>query len=67
MLFDCDGVLVDSEPITSRVLAGMLTELGWAISTGDHAHFTGKAVRDEVALIESAPGRASAKMAGRVP
>ena len=33
MLFDCDGVLVDSEPITSRVLAGMLTELGWAIST----------------------------------
>lgn len=33
VLFDCDGVLVDSEPITSRVLAGMLTELGWAIST----------------------------------
>ena len=29
VLFDCDGVLVDSEPITNRVLAEMLGELGW--------------------------------------
>ncbi len=28
VLFDCDGVLVDSEPITNRVLAEMLGELG---------------------------------------
>ena len=29
VLFDCDGVLVDSEPITNRVLTEMLGELGW--------------------------------------
>ncbi len=31
VLFDCDGVLVDSEPITNRVLAEMLGELGWPL------------------------------------
>ena len=29
VLFDCDGVLVDSEPIVNRVLLGMLHELDW--------------------------------------
>jgi len=28
VIFDCDGVLVDSEPVASRVLADWLTELG---------------------------------------
>ncbi len=28
VIFDCDGVLVDSEPIANRVLAGLLTEAG---------------------------------------
>ena len=28
MIFDCDGVLVDSEPIANRVLAESLSELG---------------------------------------
>lgn len=28
VLFDCDGVLVDSERITSRIWAGILTEIG---------------------------------------
>ncbi len=32
VLFDCDGVLVDSESITNRVLCTMLNESGWAIS-----------------------------------
>ena len=32
VLFDCDGVLVDSEPITNRVLAEMLGELGWQLT-----------------------------------
>ena len=31
VLFDCDGVLVDSEIITNRVLHAMLNEAGWAI------------------------------------
>ena len=28
ILFDCDGVLVDSEPITNGVLCQMLNEAG---------------------------------------
>ena len=57
VLFDCDGVLVDSEPITNRVLAEMLGELGWHLSTEESMNtFTGKAVKDEAALIESKTG-----------
>ncbi len=57
VLFDCDGVLVDSEPITNRVLADMLGELGWSLSTEESMRiFTGKAVKDEAALIESKTG-----------
>ena len=57
VLFDCDGVLVDSEPITNRVLAEMLTELGWPLTTEESMRiFTGKAVKDEAALIEAKTG-----------
>ena len=57
VLFDCDGVLVDSEPITNRVLAEMLGELGWALSVEESMRiFTGKAVKDEAALIEAQTG-----------
>ena len=31
-IFDCDGVLVDSEPIASRVLAEALTEIGFPLT-----------------------------------
>jgi beta-phosphoglucomutase-like phosphatase (HAD superfamily) len=34
VLFDCDGVLVDSEPITNGVLRDMLEESGWLITPG---------------------------------
>ena len=33
VLFDCDGVLVDSERITSRVWAGLLTDIGLPTTT----------------------------------
>lgn len=57
VLFDCDGVLVDSEPIVNRVLAEMLGELGWAISVAETTRiFIGKMVRDEAALIEQRTG-----------
>ena len=57
VLFDCDGVLVDSEPITNRVLAEMLGELGWHLTTEESMNtFTGKAVKDETDLIESKTG-----------
>lgn len=57
VLFDCDGVLVDSEPIVNRVLAQMLGELGWAIDVAETMRiFVGKRVRDEAALIEQRTG-----------
>jgi HAD superfamily hydrolase (TIGR01509 family) len=31
-IFDCDGVLVDSEPIAARLTAESVSELGWAMS-----------------------------------
>ncbi|MES2534089.1 MAG: HAD family phosphatase [Pseudomonadota bacterium] len=52
VLFDCDGVLVDSEPITNRVLAEMMTELGWPLTPAQSIGiFLGKAVKDEAPLI----------------
>jgi len=57
VLFDCDGVLVDSEPITNRVLAQMLGELGWHLTPEETMRiFVGKAVKDEMALIEEKTG-----------
>ena len=57
VLFDCDGVLVDSEPITNRVLAEMMGELGWPISTEESMRiFVGKAVKDEAATILAKTG-----------
>ena len=58
VLFDCDGVLVDSEPITNGVLRQMLNEAGWALSQAECMDiFIGKAVRDERARIEQETGR----------
>ncbi|MFL9910529.1 HAD family hydrolase [Paraburkholderia sp. RL17-337-BIB-A] len=57
VLFDCDGVLVDSEPITNRVLTEMLGELGWQLSVEETMRiFVGKAVKDEAPLIEARTG-----------
>ena len=58
VLFDCDGVLVDSEPITNGVLRDMLEEQGWKLSAAECLRlFVGKAVKDEAALIEAKTGR----------
>ena len=58
VLFDCDGVLVDSEPITNGVLRDMLEEAGWALSSAECMRlFIGKAVKDQAALIEANTGR----------
>ncbi|MFF5289808.1 HAD family hydrolase [Paractinoplanes globisporus] len=52
VLFDCDGVLVDSEPITNGVLRTMLIELGWQITERECIElFVGRALRDEWAVI----------------
>ena len=58
VLFDCDGVLVDSEPITNGVLQGMLAESGWVLSAAECMRlFIGKAVKDERAMIEANTGQ----------
>lgn len=57
VLFDCDGVLVDSEGITNGVLRSMLHELGWPISEADCFRlFVGRALRDETAIITAHTG-----------
>jgi HAD superfamily hydrolase (TIGR01509 family) len=57
VLFDCDGVLVDSESITNGVLRSMLHELGWAISEADCFRlFVGRALSDETAIITAHTG-----------
>ena len=58
VLFDCDGVLVDSEPITNGVLRDMLAEQGWRLSVQECMDiFVGKAVVDERVRIEAQTGR----------
>lgn len=58
ILFDCDGVLVDSEPITHRVLVQVLAERGWQLTPEECMRiFVGKAVKDEAARIERETGQ----------
>jgi HAD superfamily hydrolase (TIGR01509 family) len=43
VIFDCDGVLVDSEPLALRVDARMCAELGWPLSVDEiAARFVGR-------------------------
>ncbi len=57
VLFDCDGVLVDSEPITNGVLRDMLEQAGWKLSSAECMRlFVGKAVIDQTTLIEANTG-----------
>lgn len=58
VIFDCDGVLVDSEPITNGVLCEMLNELGLDFDLERTIRtFMGKSVKDEMAAIEAMIGR----------
>ncbi|MFZ4758767.1 MAG: HAD family hydrolase [Burkholderiaceae bacterium] len=58
VIFDCDGVLVDSEPITNGVLTAMLNELGLAFTVEQTMRtFMGRALREELSIIESLAGR----------
>ena len=58
ILFDCDGVLVDSEGITNGVLRTMLGEMGWNMSAQECMQlFIGKLVQDQGPLIEQRTGQ----------
>jgi HAD superfamily hydrolase (TIGR01509 family) len=53
IVFDCDGVLVDSEPIANRVMAEAITALGWPLSTADClGRFKGHHFDTVIAVIE---------------
>ncbi|MFX5578992.1 HAD hydrolase-like protein, partial [Acinetobacter baumannii] len=57
ILFDCDGVLVDSEPLVNKLIWQMLNELGIEISQEDSIkRFLGKAIREELDAIAEMRG-----------
>ena len=57
VLFDCDGVLVDSETITCSALRDMLAASGWSMTLAECMdYFVGKTVRSETAAIEAHTG-----------
>jgi HAD superfamily hydrolase (TIGR01509 family) len=56
-IFDCDGVLVDSEPAANRVMVGMLGELGFEIGLADcMARFVGKSMKTVQAEVMAEAG-----------
>lgn len=53
VIFDCDGVLVDSEPIASEVFSQAVTELGLIMSPQEaDSAFRGRSLPDCLAILE---------------
>src|SRR5215213_2566410 len=58
VIFDCDGVLVDSEPLSNRILAERLTAIGLPTTTEQSmADYMGRSWASCAALIEQRLGR----------
>jgi HAD superfamily hydrolase (TIGR01509 family) len=58
IIFDCDGVLVDSEPISIRCTAAALTAAGYPIdAAGVLERFLGISTAAMVAMVEQETGR----------
>jgi HAD superfamily hydrolase (TIGR01509 family) len=59
VIFDCDGVLIDSERLSVRVDVEMLRELGWPLTEAEVIErFVGRSDRDTRAAIEAHLGHA---------
>lgn len=59
VIFDCDGVLVDSEPIANRVLGQLLQELGLTLTPeAMRERFVGRAMAHCLAQASALLGRA---------
>ena len=57
VIFDCDGVLVDSEMLYARISAEQFTESGYPIDTElAIARFTGISTPDMLAIVEAESG-----------
>mgnify|MGYP002633552904 CR=1 FL=1 len=53
VIYDCDGVLVDSEPVANRIVAEELTALGWPLTAAESdQHFLGLTFTDMQPIIE---------------
>jgi HAD superfamily hydrolase (TIGR01509 family) len=58
VIFDCDGVLIDSERLSVKVDVVVLRELGWPLSEAEVIErFVGRSDRDTQAAIEAHLGR----------
>ncbi len=58
VIFDCDGVLVDSEGPSNRVVAQEITALGWPMTAAEScALFVGRRLSDIPAVVEATLGR----------
>jgi HAD superfamily hydrolase (TIGR01509 family) len=58
VIFDCDGVIVDSEPLANAVLHARLRALGLTLTLEESAaRFTGRTMADCVRMIEASLGR----------
>src|SRR5438045_59787 len=54
LIFDCDGVLVDSEPLANKTFIQCLRQEGFDIDEAyGYKHFLGISTRDCIAHIES--------------
>jgi HAD superfamily hydrolase (TIGR01509 family) len=57
-IFDCDGVIVDSEPVANRLTARRVTELGWPMTPAESdRNFLGMTLTDMLPVIEARTGR----------
>ncbi len=58
VIFDCDGVLVDSEGLSNRVVAHEITALGWPMTEAEStALFVGVRLSDIPPVVEARLGR----------
>ena len=58
IIFDCDGVIVDSEIIGNRIFRQFLAELGLNLSEREvYERFLGRALADSVLIVEDLLGR----------
>lgn len=59
IIFDCDGVLVDTEKIGNRILAQHISQLGYPMSTEEAlAKFSGNSFHETMASVERLIGEA---------
>lgn len=58
IIFDCDGVLVDTEPMTTRLIAESVTAMGWAVDQAFAIEtFKGKDMAEIVEIVGAHLGR----------